>query len=119
MSKEIGKLDSTTPREKKQTAQPGRNPRRTENPSAGFPRRPLDCRGRAARMEDCRRAKTASTEDSMKKTAKGGSRKELRIRRAKRADAPQIAVLAGQLGYPATPSQMRQRLLGIKPASRH
>src|SRR5690242_3989698 len=45
--------------------------------------------------------------------------KELQIRRAKGADAPQIAVLAGQLGYPATVVQMRKRLLGIKPASQH
>jgi GNAT superfamily N-acetyltransferase len=55
----------------------------------------------------------------MSKTAKGGSKKELKIRRAKQADAPQIAVLAGQLGYPATMPEMRKRLLGIKPASLH
>jgi len=55
----------------------------------------------------------------MSKTAKGGSKKELKIRRAKRADALQIAVLAGQLGYPATTPEMRKRLLGIKPASLH
>jgi len=39
---------------------------------------------------------------------------EVKIRRAKSADAPRIAVLAGQLGYPATASEMRKRLLGIK-----
>ena len=55
----------------------------------------------------------------MNKTAKGGSKKELKIRRARSADAPQIAVLAGQLGYPATTPEMRKRLLGIKPASLH
>ena len=55
----------------------------------------------------------------MNKTAKGGLRKELKIRRAKRTDAPQIAVLAGQLGYPATTPEMSKRLLGIKPASLH
>ena len=43
----------------------------------------------------------------------------LRIRRATSADAPQIAVLSGQLGYPATAAQMGKRLLGIKPASHH
>lgn len=43
----------------------------------------------------------------------------LRIRRATSADAPRIAVLSGQLGYPATPAQMRKRLLRIKPASQH
>ena len=45
--------------------------------------------------------------------------KELKIRRAKSADAPRIAVLSGQLGYPATAAQMRKRLRGIKPASQH
>lgn len=45
--------------------------------------------------------------------------KELKIRRAKSADAARIAVLSGQLGYPATAAQMRKRLLGIKPASQH
>jgi GNAT superfamily N-acetyltransferase len=44
---------------------------------------------------------------------------EVKIRRAKRADAPQIAVLAGQLGYPATTPEMRKRLWGIQPASLH
>jgi GNAT superfamily N-acetyltransferase len=44
---------------------------------------------------------------------------ELRIRRAKSLDAPQLAVLSGQLGYPATAAQMRERLRGIKPASQH
>jgi len=44
---------------------------------------------------------------------------EMKIRPAKRADAPRIAVLSSQLGYPATAAQMRQRLLGVKPASQH
>ncbi len=44
---------------------------------------------------------------------------ELKIRRAKSADAPRIGVLSGQLGYPATATQARKRLLGIKPASQH
>jgi len=48
-----------------------------------------------------------------------GEDKELKIRRAKSADAPRIAVLAGELGYPATAAEMRKRLLGIKPASLH
>jgi GNAT superfamily N-acetyltransferase len=46
-------------------------------------------------------------------------KKELKIRCAKSADAPRIAVLSGQLGYPATAAQMRKRLRGIKPASQH
>jgi GNAT superfamily N-acetyltransferase len=41
--------------------------------------------------------------------------KELKIRRAKSADAPRLAVLAGQLGYPATEAQIRKRLREIKP----
>jgi GNAT superfamily N-acetyltransferase len=45
--------------------------------------------------------------------------RELKIRRAKRADAVRIAELSGQLGYPATSALMRKRLLGIKPASQH
>jgi len=43
----------------------------------------------------------------------------LHIRRARAADAPQLAVLSGQLGYPATAAQMRERLRGIKPVSQH
>jgi GNAT superfamily N-acetyltransferase len=46
-------------------------------------------------------------------------REELKIRRAQSADAPRIAVLAGQLGYPATTPEIRKRLVGIKPASQH
>jgi len=52
-------------------------------------------------------------------TASIGKNKELRIRRAKTSDAPQIAVLTGQLGYPATAAQIRKRLQGIKPASQN
>jgi GNAT superfamily N-acetyltransferase len=48
-----------------------------------------------------------------------GKKNELRIRPAKSADAPRLAELSGQLGYPATAAQMRQRLRGIKPASQH
>ncbi len=48
-----------------------------------------------------------------------GKQKELKIRRAKPGDAPRIAELSGQLGYPATASQIRQRLRAIRPASQH
>lgn len=44
---------------------------------------------------------------------------ELKIRRAKKADAPRLADLAGQLGYPATPAQLRERFRRIQPASQH
>ena len=79
----------------------------------------VDCHGRATRIEERRRAKTASKENSLSKTRHGGQNKELKILRAKSADAPQIAVLSCQLGYPATAVQMRKRLRGIKPASQH
>jgi GNAT superfamily N-acetyltransferase len=46
-------------------------------------------------------------------------KEELKIRRAKSDDAPRIAVLVGQLGYPATTAEMRKRLVGIKPSSLH
>ena len=48
-----------------------------------------------------------------------GNKNELKIRRAKSSDAARIAELAGQLGYPATTAQMRERLRGIRPASEH
>jgi GNAT superfamily N-acetyltransferase len=47
------------------------------------------------------------------------SKTQLKIRRAKSGDARRLAELSGQLGYPATPAQMRERLRGIKPASEH
>jgi len=48
-----------------------------------------------------------------------GKKEKLKIRRAKSADAPRIAVLSGQLGYPETAAQIRKRLAGIKPAAEH
>lgn len=53
----------------------------------------------------------------MKRTAMATN--ELKIRRAKSGDAAPIAELSGQLGYPATAAQVRERLRGIKPASQH
>ncbi len=55
----------------------------------------------------------------MNKTPRSGQYKELKIRRARSADAPQLAVLTGQLGYPATTAQVRERLRAIKPASQN
>lgn len=43
----------------------------------------------------------------------------IRIRSAKRTDAAPIAALSGQLGYPATPAEIAQRLRTIKPTSHH
>jgi GNAT superfamily N-acetyltransferase len=47
------------------------------------------------------------------------NKKELNIRRAKSGDAAQLAELTGQLGYPSTVAQIRERLRGIKPAAEH
>ena len=44
-------------------------------------------------------------------------RSGVKIRRAKSSDAARLAVLSGELGYPATPSEMKSRLLRLKPAS--
>jgi len=53
------------------------------------------------------------------KLMRTGENEKPRIRRAKGADAARIAVLSGELGYPATVAQIRKRLLEIKPASLH
>ncbi len=42
-----------------------------------------------------------------------------RIRPARPEDAPAIAALSGQLGYPASPTQMRQRLEDLLPRTDH
>jgi GNAT superfamily N-acetyltransferase len=55
----------------------------------------------------------------LNKTSGIGQDKELKIRRAKSADATQLAVLTGQLGYPATAAQIRKRFRGIQPASQN
>jgi len=44
---------------------------------------------------------------------------KLIIRRAKGSDAARLAQLAGELGYPTSTAQMKQRLRQIKPASQH
>lgn len=44
---------------------------------------------------------------------------KLKIRRAKSADAPRLAELSGQLGYPATAAQLRQRLRAVKQTPHH
>jgi len=43
----------------------------------------------------------------------------VKIRRAKRSDAARIAELTGQLGYPAKPEEIAQRLRQIQPSSQH
>jgi GNAT superfamily N-acetyltransferase len=44
---------------------------------------------------------------------------EVKRRRAKITDAPRLAELCGQLGYPATTAQIRLRLRAIQPASQN
>jgi GNAT superfamily N-acetyltransferase len=44
---------------------------------------------------------------------------QLKVRRAQRGDAAQIAELSGQLGYPSTPAQIMRRWKGLRPAALH
>jgi GNAT superfamily N-acetyltransferase len=44
---------------------------------------------------------------------------KLKIRLARKSDAARLAELAGQLGYPSTAKQLRDRLRGLKPANHH
>jgi GNAT superfamily N-acetyltransferase len=44
---------------------------------------------------------------------------KVKIRRVKKSDAEQVAVLSGQLGYPATSAQILRRMKGLKPAAEH
>ena len=44
---------------------------------------------------------------------------KVRIRKARRSDAGRIAQLSGELGYPATPTQIEARLRQLRPASQH
>ena len=46
-------------------------------------------------------------------------RTSIRIRKARRGDAERIALLSGELGYPATAAQIVTRLRQLKPASKH
>ena len=44
---------------------------------------------------------------------------QLAIRRARITDAPRLAELAGQLGYPSTTEQIRRRFRALLPASQN
>jgi GNAT superfamily N-acetyltransferase len=44
---------------------------------------------------------------------------EVKIRRARASDAPQLAQLSGQLGYPTTAAEIKKRLRRLKPASQN
>ena len=55
----------------------------------------------------------------MASTAKMPQPKGMTIRRARANDAQQIAELSGQLGYPAKPAQVSERLRRLVPVSQH
>jgi 3-methyladenine DNA glycosylase AlkD/GNAT superfamily N-acetyltransferase len=99
-------------------AEPGSNSRGGENQEAGFTSGALDRGGCTARTEKRRHTSAASAEGGLIHMA-NANKNGLKIRRAKSGDAPQLAELSGQLGYPATEAQIRERLRGIKPASDH
>jgi len=48
-----------------------------------------------------------------------GEKQGVKIRLARIGDAARLADLSGQLGYPATAAQVRQRLRRIQPAAQH
>src|ERR1700731_4541543 len=54
-----------------------------------------------------------------KQTSPADNQASIKIRRAKSSDAAQIAELCGQLGYPAKPAEIAQRLRKIEPANQH
>ena len=43
----------------------------------------------------------------------------VKIRRARQADATRLAELSGELGYPTTAKEIRQRLSRLRPAASH
>jgi GNAT superfamily N-acetyltransferase len=47
------------------------------------------------------------------------SKSLIRVRRGRLGDASAIAELSGQLGYPATPAEIRSRMKKLKPATQH
>jgi GNAT superfamily N-acetyltransferase len=50
---------------------------------------------------------------------KGGGTAKTRIRQARPGDVASLAELAGELGYPTTAKEIRQRLTWLKPANMH
>jgi GNAT superfamily N-acetyltransferase len=51
--------------------------------------------------------------------AKKSANQTVRIRRARISDAPQLAELSGQLGYPTVASEITKRMRRLKPASQN
>jgi GNAT superfamily N-acetyltransferase len=52
-------------------------------------------------------------------TAKTVQTKTVTVRNARASDAESLAKLSGQLGYPATPKQLKERLRRLSPPSRN
>jgi GNAT superfamily N-acetyltransferase len=50
---------------------------------------------------------------------KGKGNPEVKIRRARASDAPQLAELSGQLGYPTTAAEIKKRLRRLNPVSQN
>src|SRR5207302_2748040 len=119
LREESGELGAAKYRQEKYPIEPGSNSRRGENRQPEYARGAVDRRGCPARIEERSRANAAEAERGLSPMTSSSKEKKLKIRRAKSADAPRIAVLSGQLGYPATATEMRKRLAGIKPASQH
>jgi GNAT superfamily N-acetyltransferase len=51
--------------------------------------------------------------------AKSTENKDIKIRRARSTDAPRLAELSAQLGYPTMAAEMTKRLRKLQPASRN
>jgi GNAT superfamily N-acetyltransferase len=51
--------------------------------------------------------------------AKQGDNQRIIVRRARTNDAPQLAELSGQLGYPTTAKEITKRMRKLKPASQN
>ena len=50
---------------------------------------------------------------------KAATQSGVKIRRVRNGDAARLAALSGELGYPATTAEMKERLLRLKPAGQH
>ncbi|MGB9463926.1 MAG: GNAT family N-acetyltransferase [Candidatus Acidiferrum sp.] len=51
--------------------------------------------------------------------AKNAENQGVKIRRARTSDAPRLAELSGQLGYPTTAAEITKRMRRLKPASQN
>lgn len=51
--------------------------------------------------------------------SKNSQKPQVKVRRARLSDAPRLAVLCGELGYPTTSAEMTKRLKKLGPASQN